>query len=86
MLRTRDPQWLVLGTPERLPFIWQRLRHAGRLWKLMVLTGLAAIGAMHRVDVRRSRRPRRQTATVHEVITRRMSSTLRSGVNPPRIR
>lgn len=46
VLRTRDPQWIALGTPERLPFIWQRLRHAGRLWKLLTLTGLAAIGAM----------------------------------------
>ena len=46
VLRTSDPQWLVLGIPERLPFIWQRLRHAGRLWKLMVLTGMAAMGAM----------------------------------------
>ncbi|HMN75643.1 MAG TPA: hypothetical protein PKC97_06225 [Burkholderiaceae bacterium] len=46
VLRTRDPQWLVLATRERLPFIWQRLHRAGRLWKLMSLTGLAALGAM----------------------------------------
>jgi len=45
VMRTRDPQWLIIGIPERLPFIWQRLRHAGRLRKLMALTGLAAIGA-----------------------------------------
>lgn len=41
VLRNRDPRWLILSIRERLPFIWQRLRHAGQLWKLMRLTGLA---------------------------------------------
>ncbi len=45
-LHARDPQWLILGGRERLPFLWQRLRHAGRLWKLMRLTGLAALGRL----------------------------------------
>lgn len=54
VLRARDPQWLLLGTPERLPYLWQRLRHAGRLWKIMRLTGLAALGALALVIMRRS--------------------------------
>lgn len=46
ILRTRDPQWIVQRWRERLPFVWQRLRHSGRPWKLMKLTGLAALGAV----------------------------------------
>lgn len=46
ILRACDPQWLVQRWRERLPFVWQRLRHSGRPWKLMRLTGLAALGAM----------------------------------------
>ena len=46
MLRDRDRQCLVTRFSERLPFVWVRLRHAGRLWKLMVLTGLAAVAAL----------------------------------------
>lgn len=46
ILRDRDPQWLITSFPERLPFLWERLRHAGRLWKLMALTGLAAIAGL----------------------------------------
>ena len=46
ILRNRDPQWIVLPWRERLPFVWQRLRHSGRPWKLMRLTGLAALGAV----------------------------------------
>ena len=45
ILRNRDPQWIVQPWRERLPFVWQRLRHSGRPWKLMRLTGLAALGA-----------------------------------------
>ena len=45
ILRERDPGWLRTGWRERLPCIWQRLRHSGRLWKLMRSTGLAAVGA-----------------------------------------
>lgn len=44
ILRDRDPQWIVVPWRQRLPFVWQRLRHSGRLWKLMRLTGLAALG------------------------------------------
>lgn len=46
VLRACDPRWLILGMRGRLPFIWRRLRHSGRLWKLMMLTGMAAIGSM----------------------------------------
>jgi hypothetical protein len=46
MLRDRDLQWLVTRFAERLPFVWMRLRHAGRLWKLMVLTGMAAAASL----------------------------------------
>jgi hypothetical protein len=44
ILRDRDPRWIVVPWRQRLPFVWQRLRHSGRLWKLMRLTGLAALG------------------------------------------
>ncbi len=44
VLRDRDSQCLVLDWRERLPFIWQRLRHSGRPWRLMRRTGLAALG------------------------------------------
>lgn len=45
LLRDRDPQWLATGFAERLPFAWMRLRHTGRLWKLMTLTGMATAAA-----------------------------------------
>jgi hypothetical protein len=46
ILRDRDPQWIATGWRQRLSFVWQRLRHTGRLWKLMRLTGLAALGTL----------------------------------------
>jgi hypothetical protein len=46
ILRSRDAQWIVRPWRERLPFVWQRLRHSGRPWKLLRLTGLAAVGAV----------------------------------------
>ena len=46
ILRDRDPQWLIIGLSERLPFLWMRLRHTGRLWKLMALTGLGPVGTL----------------------------------------
>lgn len=46
ILRSRDPAWIVQAWRERLPFVWQRLRHSGRLWKLMRLGGLAVLGAV----------------------------------------
>lgn len=46
ILRNRDPQWIVAPWRQRLPFVWQRLRHTGRLWKLMRLTGLATLGGL----------------------------------------
>lgn len=46
ILRSRDPQWVVEPWRERLPFCWQRLRHSGRPWKMMRLTGLGVLGAV----------------------------------------
>lgn len=46
ILRDRDPQWLHLRQLERVPHLWARLRHTGRLWKLVKLSGLGAIGAL----------------------------------------
>ncbi len=47
VLRDLDPQWLILDIPTRQSFVWERIRQSGRLWKLMVLTGMAAIGTLH---------------------------------------
>ena len=46
MLRDRDPRWLITGLRERLPFLWARLRGTGRLYKLLVATGLAPLGRL----------------------------------------
>ncbi len=43
VLRARDPVWLVLPFVERWPCLWARLRHTGRLWKLMRFSGLAGV-------------------------------------------
>lgn len=44
ILRDRDSRWLSTGWGERLPCVWQRLRHSGRPWTLMRIAGLAAVG------------------------------------------
>jgi hypothetical protein len=46
ILRDRDPAWVVTRFTERLPFLWARLSHTGRLWKLMNMTGLTAVIAL----------------------------------------
>lgn len=46
ILQTRDPGWLITAASERLPFFWGRLRHSGRPWKLMSLTGLVGVCAL----------------------------------------
>jgi hypothetical protein len=46
ILDDRDPLWLISNASERLPFVWTRVRNAGRLWKVMVLTGLAVVGGL----------------------------------------
>lgn len=46
LLRARDPEWIVLSFSERLPYFWQRIRRTGRMWKLLRLSGLAALGAL----------------------------------------
>ena len=45
-LLDRDPQWLIIGVSERLPFLWTRLSHTGRLRKLMELTGFWLVCTM----------------------------------------
>jgi len=44
ILRDRDPRWVAASWRERLPCVWRRLHGTGRLWKLMRVTGLAAVG------------------------------------------
>jgi len=46
VLKSKDPQWIALRFQERFPFFWYRLRHAGRLWKLLKLSGLALPGEL----------------------------------------
>jgi hypothetical protein len=43
IIRRRDPRWIVTGARTRLPYLMNRLRHAGRPWKLMKLSGLAVV-------------------------------------------
>lgn len=42
-LRERDAQWLMRHWRERWPAFVQRLRHSGRPWKLLRLTGAAMV-------------------------------------------
>jgi len=44
IVQRQDPEWLVAGTRERIGFVWERLRSQGRLWKLLRLLGVAALG------------------------------------------
>lgn len=44
IVRDLDPEWVQRAWLERLPYVWQRLRHSGRLWKLMRVTGFAGLG------------------------------------------
>lgn len=46
ILERRDPAWIHLSISKRLPFLWQRLRHTGRLWKLLMLSGAALPGEL----------------------------------------
>ncbi|NWG75855.1 MAG: hypothetical protein HXY24_14850, partial [Rubrivivax sp.] len=46
IVHSGDPQWIVRHWRERLPFVWRRLCASGRLWKLMRLTGLTALGGV----------------------------------------
>lgn len=43
ILRSRDAAWLATGWRKRLPAVVRRLRSSGRPWKLMRLSGLAAV-------------------------------------------
>lgn len=64
ILRWRDPDWIRTGWRDRLPFVWERLRHSGRLWKLLRLWGLAAVGAaLLRLVVPREVGPRASPAS-----------------------
>ena len=44
IVRERDADWICTRARDRLPCVWQRLRHSGRPWKLLKLCGLAAVG------------------------------------------
>ncbi len=57
ILRRRDPHWIVQGWRERLPYVWQRLRQTGRLWKLLLLSGAALGGNLLLQDTSRERAP-----------------------------
>lgn len=46
VMKTREPQWLLLGFNERFPFLWQRLRHTGRLWTLLKFSGAVLPGEL----------------------------------------
>jgi hypothetical protein len=46
VLLERDPRWLLTRWRTRLPFVWRRLAGTGRPWKLLVLTGAAALGSV----------------------------------------
>jgi hypothetical protein len=46
ILRERDLRWLLTRPRARLPFVWRRLAGTGRPWKLLVLTGAAALGSV----------------------------------------
>ena len=43
-LRERDPRWLFTGVRHKLPYLWERVRHSGRAWRLMRLTGMSVLG------------------------------------------
>lgn len=43
LLRERRSPWLVTDVRRRAPFAWARLAATGRLWKLLRLTGAAAV-------------------------------------------
>lgn len=55
LLRDRDPRWMMTGFRERLPFLWVRLSRTGRLWKLLMITGLAPLVRM--ISQRATRQP-----------------------------
>jgi len=46
ILREADPAWICAALKDRIPFLWARLRHSGRPWKLMRWCGLVAVGAV----------------------------------------
>lgn len=46
ILREADPAWICTHTRERVPYLWARLRHSGRPWKLMKLCGLGVVVAV----------------------------------------
>ena len=45
ILDARDSRWIIASKRARLPMVWARVRHSGRLWKLMRWCGLAWLGA-----------------------------------------
>jgi hypothetical protein len=50
ILLERPPVWLVVGAWQRAPFVWARIAATGRPWRLLRMTGAAAlVGALLRV-------------------------------------
>lgn len=46
VFKSRDAQWIIVHWRDRFPFLWQRLRQTGRLWKLLRLSGAALPGEL----------------------------------------
>lgn len=57
VMTKRDRQWLREGFGERFPFLWQRLRNTGRLWKLLKLSGAAFPGEWLMRTIQRASAP-----------------------------
>jgi hypothetical protein len=64
ILRERDGRWLAEPLRARLRCLWVRLRHTGRLWKLLAASGVAALGGVvvDRLATPRDAALRRRTA------------------------
>ena len=46
IFKSHDRQWILSGFRERFPLFWQRLRHGGRVWKLLKFSGAALPGEL----------------------------------------
>ena len=46
VIKGRNPEWILSRWRERVPHLWQRLRHTGRLWKLLKISGAAWVGEL----------------------------------------
>lgn len=46
ILRDRDPDWVAQDWRVRLPYLWERMRHSGRPWRMMRITGWTILGSV----------------------------------------